>query len=53
MSRLLRQLNLDQQDLFRSPAEILEDAYYIQAGRIAYSLEESVEAAVEGDQAAE
>jgi uncharacterized protein (DUF488 family) len=36
MARLVRQLNLPEEDLFRSPEEIIEDAYRIQGERIAY-----------------
>jgi hypothetical protein len=36
LSRLLRQLNLPEHDLFRSPEDVLEDAYRIQGEGIAY-----------------
>src|SRR5450432_367331 len=39
MTRLLRLLRLPEQDLFRSHEEILEDAYRIPGGRIAYEKE--------------
>jgi uncharacterized protein (DUF488 family) len=38
-ARLLRLLNLPEQDLFRSHEEILEDAYRIRGARIAYEKE--------------
>ncbi len=41
MERLVRQLNLPQSDMFRSHADILEDAYRIQAGHIAYAIDEA------------
>jgi uncharacterized protein (DUF488 family) len=37
MERLLSQLNLPQSDMFRSHEDVLEDAYRIQEGRIAYA----------------
>jgi uncharacterized protein (DUF488 family) len=36
LSRLLRQLHLPEQDLFRSCEEVIEEAYRIQGERIAY-----------------
>jgi uncharacterized protein (DUF488 family) len=36
LSRLLRQLHLPEQDLFRSREEVIEEAYRIQGERIAY-----------------
>ena len=36
MGRLLRLLRLPEEDLFRTPADVLEDAYLLQERRIAY-----------------
>jgi uncharacterized protein (DUF488 family) len=36
ITRLLRQLDLQESDLFRSPDDMIEDAYRIQGERIAY-----------------
>lgn len=36
MARLLVELGMNESDLFRSPAERLEEAYRVQSGRIAY-----------------
>jgi uncharacterized protein (DUF488 family) len=41
MERLLSQLNLPQSDMFRSHEDVLEDAYRIQEGRIAYTLDDA------------
>ena len=41
MERLVSQLNLPQFDMFRSHEDILEDAYRIQEGRIAYTLDDA------------
>ena len=41
MERLVSQLNLPQFDMFRSHEDILEDAYRIQGGRIAYTLDDA------------
>ena len=41
MARLLRLLDLPDQDLFRSHDEILEDAYRIRGARIAYEREQA------------
>jgi uncharacterized protein (DUF488 family) len=45
ISRLMRRLNLQELDLFRSPEEVLADAYRLQEDRIAYSLDEAQEPA--------
>ena len=41
IKRLLKILNLDEPDLFRSPAEILEEALLKQEQRVAYVLDDS------------
>lgn len=41
MERLVCQLNLPQSDMFRSHEDILEDAYRIQGGRIAYTVDDA------------
>lgn len=38
LSRLARIFNLEEQDLFRSPEDLLADAYRLQAERIAYDI---------------
>lgn len=38
VKRLIRELALPEQDMFRSPSDIVEDAYGIQEARIAYRL---------------
>jgi uncharacterized protein (DUF488 family) len=47
VNRLLRKLSLSETDLFRSREEVLDDAYKIQEGRIAYrpTLEEAASTA--------
>jgi uncharacterized protein (DUF488 family) len=47
LSRLLRQLHLPEQDLFRSREEVIEEAYRIQGERIAYQEGEDSSGGVE------
>jgi uncharacterized protein (DUF488 family) len=49
LNRLLQQLHLPEQDLFRSREDMIEEAYRIQSERIAY---EEGEASSDGDQPA-
>jgi hypothetical protein len=39
MSRLIRQLHLPEEDMFKSRGEILDEAYRLQGERIAYTEE--------------
>ena len=45
MSRLMKDLRIDENDLFESPAELTARAYKMQADRIAYERQDEVEAA--------
>jgi hypothetical protein len=45
--RLREKLHLPESDLFRSPEEIIEDAYRMQGERIAYEVEEITGSATE------
>jgi hypothetical protein len=40
LARLLAKLKLPDYDLFRSPEDVIEDAYRMQGNRIAYEYEE-------------